>query len=288
MAWVGLTVESLERARELFTGALQGAVTEDGPGWLRVTWGPGRDLLVRAGGAVPGGAPLWAAGDPGVAHVVFGGDQPTVRQLESGDVRVEPMPFDEATAVPVWLAADGSPGSIVRAGQLGLPLALGIEGGRPSRLAPMLWLYQDVLFEADHPPCPVAITVHGFVADTTQRAAELYYPGDAEGSKKVGGERSTRAARTGDVVDFAWGSGGPYVVGSPEQVTEQILQLHETFGHQRTLLQLASGIVGHGDVMRAIELLGTEVAPAVRSEIARRQAVGSTPRRYGLSRGSEA
>jgi len=106
VAWVGLTVESLERARELFTGALQGAVTEDGPGWLRVTWGPGRDLLVRAGGAVPGGAPLWAAGDPGVAHVVFGGDQLTAGQLESGDVLVELMPFDEATAVPVWLAAD--------------------------------------------------------------------------------------------------------------------------------------------------------------------------------------
>jgi hypothetical protein len=27
-----------------------------------------------------------------------------VRQLETGDDLVEPMPFDEATAVPVWLA----------------------------------------------------------------------------------------------------------------------------------------------------------------------------------------
>jgi hypothetical protein len=106
VAWVGLTVESVGRARELFTGPLHGAVAEDGHGWLRVTWGPGRDLLVRSGDAAPGGASLWAGRDPGVAHVVFGSDQLTVRQLESGDVLVEPMPFDEATAVPVWLAAD--------------------------------------------------------------------------------------------------------------------------------------------------------------------------------------
>jgi hypothetical protein len=78
---------------------------EDGHGWLHVTWGPGRDLLIRSADAVPGGASLWAGREPGVAHVVFGGDQPTVRQLESGDVAVGPMPFDEATAVPIWLAA---------------------------------------------------------------------------------------------------------------------------------------------------------------------------------------
>jgi Glyoxalase/Bleomycin resistance protein/Dioxygenase superfamily len=105
VAWVGLTVESVDRARELFTGALHGTVAEDGHGWLRITWGPGRDLLVRSCDAVPGGASLWAGRDPGVAHVVFGRDQLTVRQLESGDVLVEPMPFDQATAVPVWLAA---------------------------------------------------------------------------------------------------------------------------------------------------------------------------------------
>jgi catechol 2,3-dioxygenase-like lactoylglutathione lyase family enzyme len=108
--WIGLTVESLERARELFTGALRGSVAEHGHRWMRVTWGPGRDLLVRSGEAVPGGASLWAGRDPGVAHIVFGRGPLTVGQLESGAAQVEPMPFDEATAVPVWLSADAAPG----------------------------------------------------------------------------------------------------------------------------------------------------------------------------------
>jgi alkanesulfonate monooxygenase SsuD/methylene tetrahydromethanopterin reductase-like flavin-dependent oxidoreductase (luciferase family) len=172
--------------------------------------------------------------------------------------------------LPVWLAVGGSAGSLVRAGKVGLPLALGIIGGQPANLAPMVALYRESLAASDHEPQPVAITVHGFVADTSQRAADLYYPGDAEVLNRIGGERGMRPMSRSDF-DLKMQPGGAYAVGSPEQVTEQILHLHETFGHQRTLLQLSIGSVGHSDVMRAIELLGTQVAPAVRSEIARRE-----------------
>jgi probable LLM family oxidoreductase len=181
---------------------------------------------------------------------------------------IHPRPVQNP--LPVWLAVGGSANSVVRAGKLGLPLALGIIGGRPADLAPMVALYRDVLARAGHEPRPVAITVHGFVADTSQRAADLYYPGDAEVLNRIGGERGMRPMSRTDF-DIKIEPGGAYAVGSPEQVTEQILHLHEAFGHQRTLLQLAIGSVGHRDVMRAIELLGTEVAPAVRSEIARRE-----------------
>jgi hypothetical protein len=108
VAWVGLTVESLERARELFIAALHGVVADAGHEWLRITWGPGRDLLVRTGDSTPGGASLWPGSELGVAHVVFGGDELRVGQLEPG-APVEPLPFDQATAVPVWLAAVGAP-----------------------------------------------------------------------------------------------------------------------------------------------------------------------------------
>jgi hypothetical protein len=108
VVWVGLTVESLDRARELFIGALQGIVAEQDRGWLRITWGPGRDLLVRSRDAAPGGASLWAGREQGVAHVLFGRAQLTVKQAESGEAQIQPMPHDEATAIPVWLAADAA------------------------------------------------------------------------------------------------------------------------------------------------------------------------------------
>jgi methylmalonyl-CoA/ethylmalonyl-CoA epimerase len=111
VAWTGITAESLGHARELLAGALGGAVTEDGPGWLRVSWGPGRDLLVRSGAATPGGAALWAGPALGVAHVVFASGPLAVGDLESGAVPAEPMPADEATGITVWLAAGAGLGT---------------------------------------------------------------------------------------------------------------------------------------------------------------------------------
>ena len=66
---------------------------------------------------------------------------------------------------------------------------------------------------------------------------------------------------------------GALVVGSPQEVIEKILFQHEIFGHERFLAQMSVGDLPHRDVMRAIELFGTEVAPAVRAEVTRRRAL---------------
>ena len=63
---------------------------------------------------------------------------------------------------------------------------------------------------------------------------------------------------------------GANFVGSPQEVAEKILFQHELFGHSRFLVQFSTGTLPHEDVMRSIELFGTEVAPAVRAEVARR------------------
>ena len=68
---------------------------------------------------------------------------------------------------------------------------------------------------------------------------------------------------------------GALFVGSPEEVAEKILFEHELFGHQRFMPQISVGTMPHDKVMRAIELFGTEVAPAVRKELARRSAANS-------------
>lgn len=61
---------------------------------------------------------------------------------------------------------------------------------------------------------------------------------------------------------------GALVVGNPEEVVEKILYQHELFGHQRFMAQMSVGTMPHKQVMRSIELLGTEVAPVVRKELA--------------------
>lgn len=183
------------------------------------------------------------------------------------DARVFPSSVQKP--IPVWLAIGGSPASFVRAGRLGLPLALGIIGGAPSRFVPSVQRYREVLESRGHQTQPVALTFHGFVARTSQGAADAYYPGDAEVMNRIGRERGFAPTSRTDF-DQKIEADGPYIVGSPDQVVEKILALHEAFGHQRTMLQLAIGSVGHADIMRAIELLGSEVVPALRLELATR------------------
>ncbi|HNB55133.1 MAG TPA: hypothetical protein PK530_24495, partial [Anaerolineales bacterium] len=70
--------------------------------------------------------------------------------------------------------------------------------------------------------------------------------------------------------EFARSLRGSDFVGNPDQIIEKILFQHQLFHHQRFLLQLGLGAIDHQKMMRAIELLGTKVAPVVREEIAKR------------------
>ncbi len=196
------------------------------------------------------------------------------------DLGIYPRPFQPQ--LPVWVAVGGTPQSVVRAGTRGLPLALAIIGGMPERFAPLVELYREAARRAENDPAqlPVSINSHGFLADTSEQAADAYFPSYAVMMNKIGRERGWapisrqqwEASQTLRGADF---------VGSPDEIIEKILFQHELFGHQRLLLQLGVGTIAHEKVMHAIELLGTRVAPAVRAEIGRRSAAkagaASTP-----------
>jgi probable LLM family oxidoreductase len=187
------------------------------------------------------------------------------------DLGVYPRPLQPK--LPIWIAVGGTPESVVRAGKVGLPMALAIIGGMPERFAPLAQLYREVARRAGHDPAhlPLSINSHGFLAEDAQQAADDYFPAYAAVMGKIGRERGwppvTRqqfeAARTLRGSDF---------IGSPDQIIEKILFQYEIFGHQRLLLQLGVGTVDHLKMMKAIELLGTRVAPVVRQEIQRRAA----------------
>jgi len=187
------------------------------------------------------------------------------------DLGVYPRPLQQP--LPIWIAVGGTPESAVRAGTLGLPMALAIIGGMPERFVPLAELYREAGRRAGHTPAQLALSInsHGFIADNSQQAAAIYFPSFSAVMNKIGRERGWppvsrqqfEASRTLRGSDF---------VGSPEEIIEKILFQHELFGHQRLLLQLGLGAIAHEKMMHAIELLGTRVAPVVRTEIQRRSA----------------
>ena len=186
------------------------------------------------------------------------------------DLPVLPRPLQQP--LPVWVAVGGTPGSAIRAGRLGLPLAVAIIGGAPERFAPFVELYRDAAREAGHDPgsLPVSINSHTFVAESSQDAADAFFPSYAELMSRIGRERGWSGISRQDFEGLR-SPRGALLVGNPDEVIEKILFQHEIFGHRRFLAQLTVGTMPHEQVMRAIELLGTVVAPAVREEVARRQ-----------------
>lgn len=183
------------------------------------------------------------------------------------DLGVYPRPAQNP--LPVWVAVGGNPQSLVRAGTLGLPLALAIIGGMPERFAPLVRLYREAGARAGHDPASlkVGINTHAFVADTSQTAADQFFPSYAEAMTRIGRERGWPPTSRPQF-DFATGPRGALAVGSPQQVIEKILFQHEVFRHDRYLAQLSVGSMPHRQMMRAIELLATVVAPAVRKALA--------------------
>jgi probable LLM family oxidoreductase len=181
------------------------------------------------------------------------------------DLAIYPRPVQDP--LPVWLAVGGTPTSAVRAGTLGLPLALAIIGGQPERFKPFVELFRRSAEEAGNPALPVGINSHAYVADTSERAANEFFPGYATMMNRIGRERGW-APMERQSFDALRTLRGALVVGSPEEVVKKILYQHELFGHQRFMAQMSVGTLPHAQVMRSIELMGTEVAPVVRKELA--------------------
>jgi alkanesulfonate monooxygenase SsuD/methylene tetrahydromethanopterin reductase-like flavin-dependent oxidoreductase (luciferase family) len=183
------------------------------------------------------------------------------------DLPVYPRPLQDP--LPIWVAVGGAPESAVRAGALGLPMALAIIGGLPERFAPFAELHRRAATQAGHGDVPMSINSHGYIAETSQQAADELYPSLAAMMNKIGLERGWSPFTRPDY-DAARTLRGALFVGSPQEVIEKILFQHEIFGHERFLIQFTVGSMPHKSTLRAIELFGTEVAPAVRKELERR------------------
>jgi probable LLM family oxidoreductase len=191
------------------------------------------------------------------------------------DAMVWPRPVQ--ARLPIWVAVGGTPQSVARAGALGLPLTLAIIGGQPERFVPLVDLYRRAVDATEHhqpPDARVAINTHAFVGRTSAEADSAFAAPYLAMMNRIGRERGwPPAGRT--QYDALRSPRGALAVGSPQEVAEKLLFEHELFGHQRYIAQMSVGAVEHRDVMRSIELFGTEVAPIVRAEVDRREAGAS-------------
>ncbi len=185
------------------------------------------------------------------------------------DAVVWPRPVQDP--LPIWVAVGGTPQSVVRAGALGLPLTLAIIGGQPERFAPLVELYRQALTAAGHDPATgkVAINTHAFVAETVEQADSAFAASYLAMMNRIGRERGWPPSGRPEY-EALRSPRGALAVGSPEEVATKILFEHELFDNDRYIGQMSVGAVAHKDVMRSIELFGTQVAPLVRDEVAKR------------------
>jgi probable LLM family oxidoreductase len=201
------------------------------------------------------------------AHVTWSGRLRAPLQ----DAGVWPRPIQDP--LPIWVAVGGSPQSVARAGTLGLPMTLAIIGGQPERFAPLVALYRRAAEQAGHDAAalPLAINTHAFVGDTPAAADAAFAHPYLAMMNKIGRERGWPPSGRAEY-EALRSPRGAVAAGSAEQVIEKILFEHELFGNSRYIGQMSVGAVTHRDVLRSMELFGTEVAPAVRAEVARRTA----------------
>jgi probable LLM family oxidoreductase len=169
--------------------------------------------------------------------------------------------------LPIWLGVGGTPASFARAGSLGLPLMVAIIGGEPARFRPLVDLYRESGARAGYALDQLKVGMHalGYVAETTQQAADEFFPGYARAFTDIGKERGWPPMTRGRF-DAQRGPEGALLVGSAEEVVEKIARHSDALGGlSRVTFQMNVASLPHGTLMRAIEAIGTRVAPSLRA-----------------------
>lgn len=176
---------------------------------------------------------------------------------------VYPRPFNQK--LPIWVAVGGTPESVARAAQFGLPVTLAIIGGMPARFAPFAQIYREVYKESGHDmnALQFGLNSHTYISEDSKQAANEFYPTYADVMSRIGRERGW-PGMSRQQFDASAAKEGALLVGSPQQVVDKILYEYELFGHTRFLAQMTIGALPHNLAMKSIELLGTKVAPEVR------------------------
>lgn len=180
------------------------------------------------------------------------------------DQTVYPLPEKE---IPVWIAVGGTPSSVMRAATLGLPIIFAIIGGMPIQFKPLIEYYKEQYVQSRHDPSKMQVAVHShaFISDSKEQILKDYYSQYAYSMNKIGKERGWSETYTPERFISGMSSNGALYMGSPDEVTEKIVNTIKMFGLTRYIAHIDVGGPSHKQIMKTIELYGTKVLPAVKN-----------------------
>lgn len=178
---------------------------------------------------------------------------------------VYPRPYQEA--IPVWLGVGGTPSSAVRAGKMGLPMMIAILGSSPRQFVSFVESYRESAQKAGHDVSKLQLGISSqfLVADTSAQAVEAFYPSYEALMNRVGRDRGWSPMTRHQFESLR--KFGPLVVGDVQLAIDKIMEQYELFHNTRFLAQLVTGVTPHKEILKAIELLGTQIAPVIRKEV---------------------
>lgn len=181
------------------------------------------------------------------------------------NAKVLPRPKNDS--MPIWRAVGGSPASAIKAGNAGVPMFLAHLGGPAAAFKRSVDAYREAARNSGFDPAELPIATAGFfyAAETSQQALKEMYPHINEGMKRTNGQGFPKQ-------HFAQGVDPHNImnIGSPQEIIEKILYQHEVFGHQRYIAQIDFGGVPFDRLMKNIELIGTEILPAIKKYTAKK------------------
>ncbi len=177
------------------------------------------------------------------------------------------VPPVDGGLLTTWVGVGGTPESVVRAARYGFQLMLAIIGGEPARFAPLVELYLEALKKFDKAPPPIGVHAPGHVAKTDAQARDALWPHFLEQRTRIGAERGWPPPSRAQF-DREAGPDGALFVGSPKTVAEKIVRTAKTLKLSRFDLKYSNGAMPVEQLVASLELIGNEVAPVVREQLA--------------------
>ena len=185
---------------------------------------------------------------------------------------VYPRPVQDK--LPLWIATGGRVESTVKIAQAGLPIVYAIIGGNPRYFKKLIQAYREIGSEAGYTSHELKVGAHswGWIAEDGEQAVKDYFHPTKQVVDAISKDRPHWQELRYEQYLEQVGPNGAMFVGNPDQVAEKLIRMIEDLGLDRFMLHLPLGSMPHEQVLRAIELFGTQVAPKVRAYFAMKEA----------------